>query len=530
MGRKTSLALANIAVGTVLGLVAQKLIALYWGADYSGQFGGALSLVGLAFFVTDMGMGYAHVKRVSEGRNPGDCFATFAVFKIAATAAFVVIVAGGFWAYTAFVGTLEDTTLTTITLVVIFYVAKSLQEIGQSSFEARLETAKFQAAHFAETFVRVVSTVFLAFVVAAALHGTGPFVGMIDDDNPFISWVRSDPAAALALAQVLGGIAAAVVSLVMLHRIFEEGSFSWELLRDYWSFALPLFLTSAIGVITQNIDGSFLILFLDDAQTGIFTRVRAIVLVVAGVAPVVGTLLFPTISRLAARGEHDAIPRHMDRAIRYLSMLLAPMILFTIFFASGIIHLILADEFLPGARTMGYLAAYVYVMSVAAPHANLLMGLGHPRYMARVGILTAVCVVVLDLLLVPNDIKSLGIRLAGLGIEGAALGTLASGVVYWALVAYGSYKFSGYRQRARLGRHVVAGLVMVGGLTLLSRFVPLAHWYDFLLYMAVGGVLNVIALLAVAELTKEDWLFLRESVHPIEMMRYVRSELFHRRR
>lgn len=529
MGRKTTLAIANIAVGTLLGLVAQKLIALYWGPNFSGQFTGALSLVGLTFFITDLGMGQAHVKRVSEGRNAGDCFATFAVFKLVSTGVFVVLVGAGLWGYTTFVGTLEDTTTTTIALIVFYYVAKSLQEIGQSSFEARLETAKLQAAAFADTFVRVVLTVILAFFVAAALHGSGPFANLLDPDAPILNWIRADPAAFLALAQLLGGVAAAGVALFMLARIFENGRFSWPLLKDYWSFALPLFITSALSAVTANIDGAILILFLDDVQTGIFGRVRAIVLVIAGLAPVVGSLLFPTFSGLASRGQQDQIAPHMDHAIRYMSMLLAPMVAFIVFFADRIIVLALSDAFVPGATAMGLLAVYVYLMTIAAPHANLVMGMGAPRLIARVGIVTALSVVIGDLLLVPDDIQSLGIRLGGFGIEGAALGTLASGVIYFALASRASYKVAGYRQRAQVVRHVAAALVMVGILTLVDERYALLHWYDFLAYTAAGGIIYFAMLVALRGFTRRDWNFVRESVHPIEMLRYVRDELRHKK-
>lgn len=530
-GRKTTLALANIAVGTVLGLVAQKLIALYWGPTYSGQFTFALSIVGIAFFITDLGMGQAHVKRVSEGRHAGDCFATFAVFKIVATGAFVVFVSVGLWAYTAILGrTLEDTTLTTIAFIVLFFVAKSLQEIGQSSFDARLETAKLQATAFSDTLLRVVLTVVFAFVLAASIHGTGPLVGVLDEDNFVVAAIRADPAASLAFAQMAGGVAAALVAVVLLLRLRERGKFSWDLLKDYWTFALPLFMTSIVTTLTAHIDGAALGLFLDAAQTGIFGRVRAIVTVIASVGPVVGSLLFPTISGLAARGEGHRIAGEMDRAIRYLSMLLAPIVLFTIFFAEAIIHLVLSDEFIPGAPTMGILAAYVYVTTIGASHANLIMGMGQPRLMARIGISTAITVIVLDLVLVPHDIKSLGIPLAGLGMEGAAIGTLASGLLYLGLVTYGSRKVAGYRQQAGLWKHALGGLLMVAALKLLAQVAPLAHWYDFLLYMAAGGAAYLLALGLLREFTRDDWRFVQQSIHPIEMLRYVRDELFQKKR
>lgn len=531
-GRKTTLALANIVLGTVLGLAANRIIALYWGPSYAGQVTAAGAFIGLAFFVTDLGMGQAHIKRVSEGRHPGDCFVTFAVFKLVATGAFVAIVLGGLWTYVIVLGrTIEDTTMPVIGIMLAFQVFKSLQEIGQSSFEARIETAKLQAATFSDTAARVGVTLALGAVVAALLHDSGPLAGRLDPTNPIVAWVQSDPAAALALAQLAGGLAAAIVAIILLKRIGERGRFDWALLKDYWSFALPLFFTSAVAAIVGNVDAAMIGLFMSDVDAGIWGRVKAVVQVLAGVSPVVGGILFPAISGLAARGEHTLIGDKMDRAVRYLSMLMAPAVLFTAFFAASVIHLTLSDAFLSGALTMSVLAVSVYFMSIGAPHANLIMGMGQPRIVARVGVTTMVLVIVLNLLLIPRDIRSLGIRLADLGILGAAISSLVSAISYYAMCRYYSWRVSGYRERAATWKHILAAGIMTVGLVAMQRYaVGLEHWYQLPLYMATGAALYLVALLALREFGQEDVAFVQESLHPGEMIRYVRAEIFHRKK
>ena len=531
IGRKTMLGLANVAVGMLLGLAAQRVIALYWGAEYSGQVTFALGAVGLLFFLADMGMGYAHIKRVSEGRDPGDCFATFAVFKAVATLGFMLLVIGLLWLYTVVLGrTIEDTTLPIIGVVLLYYMFKAVQEVAQASFEARVEAARSQLTSLVDTTVRVVATLVFGFGLAAVLHESGPLHGVVDPEHPFWSWVRENPAEVLAGTQLLGTVVASAFGIWMLFRVFDWGRFRWDLLKDYWTFALPLFLVTAVASITANIDATALGLFMGATEAGIFGRVRVIAGVLSAVAPALGGVFFPTVSALAARGDTGEIERHMNLAVRYLSMLLLPPVLFTIFFADELILLILSAEFLPGALPMGALAAYYYIMAVAAPHAHLIGGVGKPRILAQLGITTAVTVVVLDVLLVPNDIKSLGIRLPGLGMLGAALGTLASGIIYYVMARRATRQIAGYHEQGHKLRHLVAALVMVGALLLVQQFVmPLDRWFHLPVYAVAGALVYLGVLLVMREFTRTDLGYLRQVVHPIEMLRYIRDELRHRK-
>lgn len=532
IGRKTTLALGNMVLGVVLGLVAAKLIAVYFGNANFGQVSFALGILGLLFFVTDLGMGQAHVKRVSEGRDPGDCFATFAVFKIVSTLVFVTVALLGIYAWVGILGrTIEDTTLPVIFAILVYYVAKSLQEIGQSSFDARLETARSQLTLFADTVVRVGLTALGAVVIAALVHSSGPLIGRIDPSNPVFAWMAAHPSEVLAIAIAAGGVAAAIASLTMLVRALERGRFSWALLKDYASFALPLFLSSAIGIISANIDAATLGLFLGKVETGLFGQVRRLPVVIAGIGSAVSVLLFPAVSRMVAENNREGIDRSMDKAVRYLSMLVVPIVAFSIAFAEPLLRIVLSDETVPGAPVMVVLLVWVVLITLAIPHSTLILGMNRPDVIAKLGIATAGTVIVLNLVLVPTDIQSLGIRLAGLGVMGAAVGTLISGAVWYVGLRIASRRIAGYREHADIWRHVVAATVMAFALLGFDRWVlPLERWYEVGLYALVGGVVYLAGLIAVRAFTRDDLRFLVDSLNPKGMVGYMREELTNKRR
>lgn len=531
IGRKTALTIANVVVGSVLGLVAMKLAAQYFGKVAIGQAFTALGFLGVVYFITDLGMAQAHIKRVSEGRDPGDCFATYAAFKLVATVLFVLLVCGVFFTYLVVLDRpLTSTTLPILALTLIYYCAKSMQDIGQASFDARQEAARSQLTVLTDTSVRVSLTMLGAFVVAALVHRSGPFLDRLDPDNALWSWVAREPGAALAFASTAGAIIAASLAGFMLLRNFERGRFRWDLLRDYAVFALPLFMMTTITIIASHIDQAVIGLFLDESDAGVFGSVKRIPLFIATLGGAVGILLLPTISALAARGDRDAIFGTMDQTLRYVSMLIMPMLAFTMLFAEPVIVLLLANEFTTGARTMVILCVYVFFSTIANIHGFLLMGTGHPSAPTRIAVASASTLIVLDLVLVPYDIRSLGLPLAGLGIDGAAIATLVSGLVWYGGLRFASARLTGYRERSHWIRHAFAAGLMAAALWTLTFWHPFSRWYDIPLFTALGGALYLLALVLLREFTKDDLAFVRRTIHPVEMLRYVKGELTHKRR
>lgn len=530
IGRKSTLAYANMGVGIVLGLVAAYLVGHYMERGPLGELTTALGFLGILFFMTDLGMGQAHIKRVSEGRDPGDCFATFAVFKLVSTTVFILVALGVILVYGVVLGKpFESTTLGILLVVLVYYVAKSLQEVGQSSFDARLETARSQVATFTDTAVRTGLTILAALVYAALARDAGMLRGLVPETGA-TRWVAENPGLSLAIATAAGGVAACALALAMLFRVLERGRFRMELLRDYATFALPLFLTSAVGIISQSIDAAALGFFLSKDEAGLFGGVRRLVSVLGGIALPVSTLLFPTMSQLVASRDHDAIQRTMDRAVRYLSMIIVPICAFTAVFGEIILRLFLGAAFVAGALPLAVFCAYVVLITLAAPHINLVLGLGRSGVAARVGLAVALTVIVLNLVLVPNDIQSLGVRLAGLGVMGTALATLASGIVFYGMSRWYSWKLYGYREQGHVLRHLVAAAVMCGILLAVDVWVhAFSRWYDAALFVPLGAAAYFLALLALREVDAEDVRYLKESIHPAEMLRYLKGELRGRR-
>lgn len=528
MGRKMMLPMLNVVVGAALGLVALKVVALYLGRETYGQVEAALAILGLVYLFADLSLSDAHIKRVSEGVHPGDCFVTFALVRGATSLAFILASVGGYLLYTQVLGrTIEDTTVAALLFAMLYYVAKSAQNVVQSTFEAKLEAARSQLGTFLENVVRVALTVLFVFVFAAIARDVGPLVGRVAPEAALWRWVAADPAGALAFAYFAAAVVATAITTYYMIRSLERGRFRWELVQSYFAFALPLFAGTAMGLVAVYVDRAVLAFFGTSVDTADFAGPRRIVSVLEGVGFAVGVLLFPMISALAARGDRDGIRVALDRTTRYLSILLLPLVAFLIAFPGPVIRLVLGNEWLDAGPVLMLLAAWVYIVTLTRPQVNLLVGHGHTAAAARIGVAVGIVNLVLNLVLIPDDIKAIGLDLPGLKAVGAAIATLVAGIVQYVLLRRATVRLVGAVPDSRARLHLVASVAMCAALVGIDRLSPLAlgPWWTFPIYTLAGGIVYFAALVALREFTREDWAYVKDTLHLGEMGRYLRSEL-----
>ncbi|MFA5862649.1 MAG: oligosaccharide flippase family protein [Candidatus Thermoplasmatota archaeon] len=525
VARKSLLPIINVAIGAVMGLLALKVMTLYFGIEAYGEFQYALAAVGLIYLFTDLNIGDAHTKRVSEGVHSGDCFATYTVLRIVSNAVFILATSTLLFIYTVVLGKpLISVTLTTIIAVVTYYVAKSMMSVASATFDAKLQTARSQLGGLVETVVRVTLVVGAAFVFQATI----PYFGSIDANVPGAAWIRLHPAATIALAWTVGCFAASVVLFVYLLRNIERGRFRWGILRSYFAFSLPLFLPNSVGLIAFFVDRVVLGFFGANVDAGGFAAPRQIVGVIEGMAVAVGMILFPAISAAIASGNEHETRGLLDRATRYLSLVLMPGIAFLIFFPLPVLRLAASEEFASDAIVLSVLAVMIYIGVLARPHVTYLMGHDRAREAGVAGFVASVLVIVLNVILVPQDLKSLHVTLFGLGALGSAIATLVGTLAAYVLLARASRKVAPPTIRVQYWKHVLAGCVLGGviwGTERLTGF-ELSRWYSIIFYAALGTVAYVLTLLTLREITREDVRYARETLSPSELFRYVRSELF----
>lgn len=532
IARKTALVFLNSIAGGLLGLIAIKAIALWFDPLIVSRMSFPLGVLGIMYFVTDLGIGSAYVKRVSEGVDESDCFTTFLVFKAAATGVFIIAALALVYVRLVVQGVgFEDIALTAYLFLVGYYSLQSVRALYTTTFDAHRLTARNQLSMLVDTVARVSVTVLFAAVYAGVARNTGPLAGVLSADVAAFRLIAHYPSGALALTFLIGVAASVVSAHAQWRRLgVRLGRFRWDLMKSYWTFALPVFLLGIVTTLSGYIDRAAIGYFLSGDAAGVFELPKRFTGVLETIPWALGALLFPTISAMHARGDLQGIKETTEESLRYLSMLTLPVVTFVVIFSPRLISIFISDAWLEGAAAMSLLAAYTFVMGMIRPYYSLVSGMGRSDILAKVGALIAGSNIVLNVLLIPADIKSLGIRLAGLGVTGAALATLISGLLGYAAIYYAASRFE-VRVHARgFLRHLLASAVMGGVLLAMHHFDVYAfvRWYDFLIYTALGGLVYVATLAALGEFSRRDLDFFMRVASVREMGRYVTTELFHR--
>lgn len=191
---------------------------------------------------------------------------------------------------------------------------------------------------------------------------------------------------------------------------------------------VPLMLLSVMQVINMRTDVIMVGSISGTQAAGLYTvAVRGAELVVF-VLMAAGLALGPTISRLYAAGEMQRLQRLVTRASRLVFLISLPIALALILFGQWFL-LIFGEEFTQSSTALSILCIGTLFNSIMCAVGLLLMMAGYERR-AAVGVgIGAGLNVALNALLVPR-----------LGIEGAALATATSTVVWNSLLAYWVYK------------------------------------------------------------------------------------------
>lgn len=527
LGRKTTLVIANTLVGGILGYAALKVIALYMGAGVYGQLAFAIGLMGTVSFLTDLGFYRAHLKRVSEGQDVGDCIVTYGAlsFVMAGTymaLVFLALTVNRVFLHRPFVSTTE----TAVVLIAAYNAALIIRKVGGGTFYALRENARSELVVLSEHLVRVPATILFALFYASAKGRQGPIFDLLRDVSPgFARFVFAHGADFLAVAMLAAAATSAAVSLIVVAKKHPLGEFDMDLLRKYAAFAAPVMVASAVTSVSTYIDKAAIGFFWTEAEAGRYYGVQRLLAFLSVVQNAVGTMLFPAMSEQHASGNHDRLRSLISRSLRHLSMLLVPAAFGLTVLARPSIRILLSNEWLGADVILSILAFTTVIQGFTTPFGSSIWGSDRPKTMASINILRALLTVGLTMVLVPSAL--FGVPLFGLRGEGAALALLAASVVTVALQVRAAEARPGLDLVPRLAKHWIAGLGMALVLWWLQLNVfPVVRWFHLLAYVGLGAGIYYALLVVLGEFKREDWEFYRQSLHPAKMARYIRRELF----
>ncbi len=508
LARKSLLGTVMNLLGAVIAYAGFFFIARLWhGGGLSGE-----EIIGLVTFSTGylavflpisrLGFQTAHIKKVSEGADLAECNGAFLIITLVLTIAMTAVVVASmlFWVYLLHKGFQTGEEVNALWIMLGYTIITAISSVPVTTFNARREIVKGQIGTFMGHIVRVAAIVV---VVVARLSSLD------------IIW-----------SYFLGALAMLIASIVY----FRRYPIRWpgkKMIAEYRRFADPLLFPSLLSPLPISLAPVLVQLFWysDFSATGYFGSAYRIVVVLSTLGTSVFSVIFPKLSELNSQGKKTELMERTANSEKLLSFVLAPFIIFIVIYASGVIYVLLAKNFLQAVPTMMALAVYIYLTSIIWPKSSVILALNRPKLSGGITILTSISTITLLIILIPTSIFKF--KLFGMKEYGAAIGLMIGAGLTYAVTNHYSNSIAGTRFEPRLAAYPLVALAAGLAIYPLTGYLPELQWtwYIGLLFVFVSAGLYALLCLALRLINKDDLKLLLDSVNPKAMRQYISSEL-----
>lgn len=527
--RKSIIVGSSQFIIAILGWVGLIVLAKFWGSyapEALGMIGYALAFVGLFGALADVGFSSAHVKRVSEGKDLGTCIGTFITIKGVLIVLMVLVVLFSMFVLQNFFGVMfSDTTDLIIYIFILYYVFGYLIQIPVSTFQGKGEIVKRQIVTVSENIVRVS---FRLFVLLAGVTIGGVVLIQAPVEwplylQPLQEFISNHAVDCISFTYVLGGIATFMVG-VWFMRKYPIKKPTRDMMKSYLMFAIPISLVSVSTIITKSVDKIMIGYFWSAVEVGYYFTVQQISQVIIVLSGSIAIVLFPSLSQHHSNGNYNAINKLVNSSIRYISMVLVPVIVVIFVFSKEIITILLDVAFLPGSSALIVLSLFALVSGLLIPYTCLITGVDKPKIVAKIGVTMCIVNVVLNLLFIPQEgaLSIFGIY----GATGAAVASLISVIIGFVYGCYEANRLSGIKViNKHTLVHIISGVPTAIFIYVLGTFITIMSWYHLVTISVLAVVVYSFILIQIKELNKGDLDFFLDTLNIKKMFSHIKGEL-----
>lgn len=499
IARKSVLIMFVQICNAILGYVGLKFISLYMQPWEYGIIGFAYGFVAIFSFIGNMGYGTAHIKKISEGKDLGTCIGTFTTTKLflSGMLASSVVIFIFLWKNLLGRGFESGLHEQAVYILLAYFVLVNISSIVYTTFNARKETAKTQLPLLIYNLVRVAVVVFVVY----------NRMGVI----------------ALSYSYLIGEIFHLTI-LYYLFRKYPINKPSKEYFLEYTSFAIHMFLVVVSALIITNVDKVLIQLFWSSKEVGEYFAVYNLSRYLILFSSAISALIFPTISEHFSKKNTGAIRGVLEKADRYLSMIIIPLVFIMVILSEPIVRILLSDKYLPAISILQILPFFALFEVLSGPFTAQLQGMNNPKIVRNRIIIMMVLNVFLNLLLIPNDIQTLNLKLFGLGSQGAAIATVLSylsGLIY---IRYKAWKQVGYFGSLKTLKHLFSAIIVVVITYFIISNLSINRWFQLLPVGLLFLGFYLLVLTIIKEFNKDDFNYLLETLNIKEMIRYIKEE------
>lgn len=490
--QKFVLSYASQLIIQFLSIVASIVIARVAGPNVMGKITFGLSYVNMFGFLTQLGLGAAHIKLVSEGQPLDKCLGTYIRLITYTTSLFVIVTLSFFLIQkygfkVDFEGFQTEYCIYTSILVAVITSAIA---VTQTTFAANIQQAKQDIPNIA---VNIISTVAKITIVLLGFR-----VLMLASWN------------VVHTVMLLG------VSVFLLRKQVI-GEYDKELAKKYFAISAPLLLVGISNSLIMNLDKVLLKFFVSATEVGYYGASFRIGGFIQLIAVNIGALFFPLFSSYIAKGELAELKAKVNQYHRISLIFVLPFVLFIMIFSSTIVRLLLGKLYEPSVIPMAIITLALYVFTNSIPYGNILIAAG--RYKRAAINQVYVFIVYLIMLVTLTHPALLNLKSVG-----TALALLA---MY--CVSYWVNRFSTKDVvKIKINTDELK-IVMVALIAFTAFGIIYQHIMGNLIFEALIGVAFFVTLYGTLLITgivsKNDVRFLKQALNPQQMRDYIKTEL-----
>lgn len=453
---KTAFLYVSTFSGAIFGYIALYFATRFIGSVNYGIVAFALSFVGMFTFVTDLGFGSAHTKKVSEGKDLQSCLSVFLLVRMMLVAIFVSLVLGAIFVWENILGQGYEypETRMIIFIILLYYIQTSITNVFTSTFLAQRDVLRAQTITLFDVGSRAIATLL---VVAMGWGLVG-----------------------LACTYVAEGAMALMVALFFARGRLPKirlTAMREPIFREYLEFSAPLAIAAVFAPVAMYLDKVLIQYSTNAVETGIYYGSQSLLSFYIALGPIVASMIYPAISQLSAqRDGRERISRITSSTLRYFLLVTLPIMLFLIIFSKEILSIFLSAAFESGATAFAILAVGYSIGLLASPFGSQTLGMGMSKLYAKYQMFAIAMVIILDILLIPSDFHF--VRLLGLGKEGAAISFLIRQVALFSLFYISARRAIGFRLPEGIPNISAAAFAAIALTYFLAGYMSISRFYD----------------------------------------------------
>jgi O-antigen/teichoic acid export membrane protein len=408
--------------------------------------------LGILSLVADFGVGDAVEKRISEGGNRDDVFATGLLLKTALVLGLCLMIVLFRGSINGYIGA---------DLALFLALGLLIQEF------ARL------GSHTLNGELRVSETATLQFVQQAVWIGLGVTLVVF-------GW-KGD---GLVYAFLTGMLLFGIVSLYRIQTSF--GSPTTELARSLFDFSKYSFVTSSGGLIYNWMDILVIGFFLSQTQVGQYEMAWRVVMAVTIFNRAITMTIYPQLSEWDAQDSVEKIERLVKNMFLPSVIISVPALFGGLLFAREILVYLFGSEYGAASLVLTVLLFSAVIQSVQTAYGRVLPGMDRPDLDAKSALMTLTINMVLNVIFVWE-----------FGIIGAAVATTIAKICSAVFELYFVRQLVNVSFRPReVAWCVVSSVVMTVVLISVESVVSITSAFRLLAVIGLGAAIYAIVLLS----------------------------------